>query len=94
MQLRAFRALRPVPELAARVVSPPYDVVSRSEAVALAAGEPMRFLHVGRSDIDLPEDVDPHDPRCTSRRGGISMASSRTRCWYAIPIRRSSCIAR
>ena len=63
MQLRAFRALRPVPALAARVVSPPYDVVSRSEAAALAAGEPMSFLHVGRSDIDLPEDVDPHDSR-------------------------------
>jgi uncharacterized protein (DUF1015 family) len=63
MQLRAFRALRPVPELAVRVVSPPYDVVSRSEAAALAAGEPMSFLHVGRSDIDLPEDVDPHDSR-------------------------------
>jgi uncharacterized protein (DUF1015 family) len=67
MQLRAFRALRPVPELAARVVSPPYDVVSRSEAAALAAGEPMSFLHVGRSDIDLPEDVDPHDPRVYDR---------------------------
>src|SRR6185369_10267808 len=63
MQLRAFRALRPVPELAARVVSPPYDVVSRSEAAALAAGEAMSFLHVVRSDIDLPEDVGPHDPR-------------------------------
>lgn len=67
MQLRAFRALRPVPELAARVVSPPYDVVSRSEAAALAAGAPMSFLHVGRSDIDLPEDVDPHDPRVYER---------------------------
>ena len=67
MQLRAFRALRPVPELAARVVSPPYDVVSRSEAAAFAAGEPMSFLHVGRSDIDLPEDVDPHDPRVYER---------------------------
>jgi uncharacterized protein (DUF1015 family) len=67
MQLRAFRALRPVPELAARVVSPPYDVVSRSEAAALAADEPMSFLHVVRSDIDLPEDVDPHDPRVYDR---------------------------
>ena len=67
MQLRAFRALRPVPALAARVVSPPYDVVSRSEAAALAAGEPMSFLHVGRSDIDLPEDIDPHDPRVYER---------------------------
>ena len=67
MQLRAFRALRPVPELAARVVSPPYDVVSRSEAAALAAGEPMSFLHVGRSEIDLSENVDPHDPRVYER---------------------------
>src|SRR4249920_497547 len=67
MQLRAFRALRPVPELAARVVSPPYDVVSRNEAAALGAGEPMSFLHVVRSDIDVPEDVDPHDHRVYER---------------------------
>ena len=95
MQLRAFRALRPVPELAARVVSPPYDVVSRSEAAALAAGEPMSFLHVGRSDIDLPEDVDPHDPRVYERAQAESRRPlPRTGCWCAMPIRRSSCIAR
>jgi uncharacterized protein (DUF1015 family) len=41
----------------------PYDVVNRSEAVALAQDNPFSFLHVGRSDIDLPEDTDPHDPR-------------------------------
>lgn len=29
----------------------------------LARGNPDSFLHVGRSDIDLPADVDPHDPR-------------------------------
>ena len=63
MRLRPFRALRPPPALAPRVVSPPYDVVSRREAAALAEGNPLSFLHVGRSDIDLPEDVDPHDPR-------------------------------
>jgi uncharacterized protein (DUF1015 family) len=63
MRLRPFRALRPVPELAARVAAPPYDVVSRREAAALAAGNPLSFLHVGRSDIDLPDDVDPHDAR-------------------------------
>ena len=63
MRLRAFRALRPAPAAAAEVVSPPYDVVSRSEAAALAAGRPRSFLHVGRADIDLPDDVDPHDPR-------------------------------
>ena len=63
MRLRPFRALRPPPALAARVASPPYDVVSRREAAALAEGNPLSFLHVGRSDIDLPEHVDPHDGR-------------------------------
>jgi uncharacterized protein (DUF1015 family) len=63
MRLNPFRAVRPVPALAARVAAVPYDVVNRAEAFALARGNPHSFLHVGRSDIDLPEDVDPHDPR-------------------------------
>ncbi len=61
MRLHPFHALRPVPELAARVAAPPYDVVSRAEAVKLAEGNPLSFLHVGRSDIDLPDNLDPHD---------------------------------
>src|SRR5512143_535908 len=63
MRLKAFRALRPRPELAARVAAVPYDVVSRAEAAALAEGNPDSFLHVGRSDIDLPAEADPCDPR-------------------------------
>ena len=63
MRLNPFRAIRPDPALAARVASVPYDVVNRDEAAALALGNPHSFLHVGRSDIDLPDDVDPHDPR-------------------------------
>jgi uncharacterized protein (DUF1015 family) len=63
MRLRRFRALRPVPAAAAAVAAPPYDVVTRAEAAALAAGNPLSFLHVGRADIDLPETVEPDDPR-------------------------------
>jgi uncharacterized protein (DUF1015 family) len=63
MRFRPFRALRPRPELAARVASVPYDVVNRAEAAALAEGNPYSFLHVGRSDIDLPPDTDPYDPQ-------------------------------
>ena len=66
MRLNPFRALRPVPELADKVASVPYDVVSREEAAALARGNPHSFLHVGRSDIDLPADIDPHDDRVYS----------------------------
>ena len=37
--------------------------MTRAQAAALAAGNPLSFLHVTRSDIDLPPDTDPHDPR-------------------------------
>ena len=63
MRLNPFRAIRPAPELAAQVAAVPYDVVSRAEATELARGNPRSFLHVGRSDIDLPPEVDPYDPR-------------------------------
>ena len=61
MRLHPFPAIRPAPELASRVAAVPYDVVDRDEAAELARGNPHSFLHVGRSDIDLPEDTDPHD---------------------------------
>ncbi len=60
--IRPFRALRPAPEMAARVSSVPYDVVSTDEARALATGNPLSFLHVTRAEIDLPPDTDPYAP--------------------------------
>ena len=63
MRLHPFRALRPTSLVAAAVASPPYDVVSRTEAAALAKGNPLSFLHVVRSEIDLPDHVPPYDPR-------------------------------
>ncbi|MBM4187701.1 MAG: DUF1015 domain-containing protein [Gemmatimonadetes bacterium] len=63
MRIKPFRAWRPDPAIAPRVAAPPYDVVDRAEAVALAHGNPFSFLHVGRSDIDLPEGVDQYDER-------------------------------
>jgi uncharacterized protein (DUF1015 family) len=59
-RIRAFPSGRPPRRLAARVASVPYDVVDAKEARALAAGNPVSFLHVCRPDIDLPEDTDPH----------------------------------
>ncbi|HEV8579254.1 MAG TPA: DUF1015 family protein [Thermoanaerobaculia bacterium] len=61
--IRPFRALRPVPDVAPRVSSVPYDVVSTEEARAQADGNPLSFLHVTRPEIDLPPGTDPHsDP--------------------------------
>lgn len=61
-RIKAFQALRPVSELAAKVASVPYDVVNRDEAAALADGNPLSFLHVVRPDIDFPPDKNPYDP--------------------------------
>jgi uncharacterized protein (DUF1015 family) len=58
--LHPFRALRPAPPVAANVSSVPYDVVSVEEARQLAAGNPLSFLHVTRSEIDLPAGSDPY----------------------------------
>ena len=58
--VRPFRALRPSRESAAAVSSVPYDVVNTDEARRLAAGNPLSFLHVTRSEIDLPDATDPY----------------------------------
>ena len=50
-------------ERAAEVAAVPYDVVSTAEARALAAGNPLSFLHVSRAEIDLPEGADPYSHR-------------------------------
>jgi uncharacterized protein (DUF1015 family) len=61
--IRTFRALRPARDAAAAVSSVPYDVVSTEEARELAAGNPLSFLHVTRSEIDLPPGADPYSPQ-------------------------------
>ena len=58
--VRPFRALRPAPERAAAVSSVPYDVVSADEARQLATSNPLSFLRVTRSEIDLPPATDPY----------------------------------
>jgi uncharacterized protein (DUF1015 family) len=60
--IRAFAALRPKPELAARICELPYDVMSSDEARQIAAGNPLSFLHVSKPEIDLPVSTDVHAP--------------------------------
>jgi len=60
--VRPFKGIRPTSELAKQVASLPYDVMNREEAKEMAKGNPFSFLHVGRSEIDLDDSVDPYDP--------------------------------
>ena len=59
-ELLPFRALRPAPAAASRVASVPYDVVNTDEARALALKEPLSFLRVTRSEVDLPASTNPY----------------------------------
>ncbi len=67
MRIRPFTAVRPALGRAADVASPPYDVVSRSEAARLARDKPSSFIRVVRADADLPADVEPYDARVYAR---------------------------
>jgi uncharacterized protein (DUF1015 family) len=62
-----FRALRPRPADAAQIAAVPYDVVSTSEAAALADGNPLSFLRVSRAEIELPQATDPHGDEVYAR---------------------------
>ena len=55
-----FKALRPQPQFAKQVASRPYDVMNSAEAKHEASGNPNSFLHITRSEIDLPKDTDVH----------------------------------
>jgi len=55
-----FKALRPEAQHAKNVASRPYDVLNSKEAKVEAQGNPYSFLHITKSEIDLPEDTDIH----------------------------------
>jgi len=55
-----FKALRPEAQLAKQVASRPYDVLNSKEAKVEAQGNPASFLHITKSEIDLPETTDIH----------------------------------
>ena len=56
--IRPFNALRPVEKIAHLVASVPYDVINREEAANLAKGNPVSFLRVTRSEIEMKEKID------------------------------------
>lgn len=58
--VRPFAAVRPAPDKAGRILALPYDVMNREEAADMAAGNPDSFLHISRSEIDLPEVENPY----------------------------------
>ncbi len=77
-EIRPFRAIRASNPVAARVIAPPYDVMSEAEARALVAQNPDSFVRVSRPEAVLPEGVDSHSPLAyaTARREFDAMLAS------------------
>ncbi|MEP6748402.1 MAG: DUF1015 family protein [Bacteroidota bacterium] len=55
-----FTALRPKPELAAKLASRPYDVLNSAEAKEEVKGNAFSFLHITKAEVDLPDNIDTH----------------------------------
>ena len=56
-----FKAVRPQPQWAKEVASPPYDVLSSDEARSAVAAAPHSFLHITKSEVDLPAALSIYD---------------------------------
>jgi len=56
-----FKALRPHRQFVKAVSSYPYDVVSVKEAREIVKDNPLNFLHVEKSEIDLPVSIEAND---------------------------------
>lgn len=65
--IKPFKALRPQAQHAKQVASKPYDVLSSAEARVEAQGNPSSFLHITKSEIDLPENIDVHSEEVYER---------------------------
>ena len=61
--VKAFRAIRPAPELAHKVAALPYDVMDSNEAREMVKGNPYSFLHVDKAEVDLDPSIDIYDKR-------------------------------
>lgn len=58
--VKPFKALRPKPEYAAGVASPPYDVLSAKEARYIVKTQPNSFLRVNKAELEFDDNVDQY----------------------------------
>jgi uncharacterized protein (DUF1015 family) len=58
--VKPFRGLRPPRAIAKDLACLPYDVMNSDEARVMAQGKECSLLHITRSEIDLPADIDVH----------------------------------
>ena len=65
--VKPFKGLRPKPEYAAGVASPPYDVLSAEEAREMAQDNRFSFLRVNKAELEFDDNVDQYSPKVYQR---------------------------
>jgi uncharacterized protein (DUF1015 family) len=68
--VKPFRGLRPPAEIVKELACLPYDVMNTAEARQLAGGKERSLLHITRSEIDFPVDIDAHSPEVYKKSAG------------------------
>jgi uncharacterized protein (DUF1015 family) len=58
--VKPFRGLRPPRAIVKKLACLPYDVMNTEEARIMAKGKECSLLHITRSEIDFPADIDTH----------------------------------
>ncbi len=61
--IRMFRAIRPIPEMAEKIAALPYDVYNRKEAAEVVRKNPDSFLAIDRAETSFDDSVDIYDER-------------------------------
>ncbi len=85
-----FKGFNPNPQLAEKVASLPYDVMSTKEGKKMAEWNSYTFLRVEKSEIDFPDDFDGHsDPVYKKAAENLQkmikdrvLIQSKTPCFY------------
>ncbi|HDP68178.1 MAG TPA: DUF1015 domain-containing protein [Candidatus Marinimicrobia bacterium] len=80
VKIKGLKGIRPRKELADKIASRPYDVLNSAEARLEAAGNPYSFLHVVKSEIDLPSDINPYDER-VYQKAAENLQAMRLKGW-------------
>ena len=70
-----FKAVRPQQKFVSQVAALPYDVMTREEAQKAVSGNALSFMHVEKSEIDVPDGTKSDDALIyqTAKRNFIDM---------------------
>ncbi|MGX7245793.1 DUF1015 domain-containing protein [Enterococcus quebecensis] len=61
--IHPFKGIRPNAEFSEKIATLPYDVLNSQEARDLGENNPYSYLHIDKSEIDLPENLSSYDDK-------------------------------